>query len=316
MSRQRPGHTLQTTALVTRPSCASSTSGVRVAGPGALHRRRGPGDAPHRRRPRAAKQSASKAGLARRQGGARRGGLFYRTGRAAELVALDEALQGLAELHARKSRVVELRHFGGLTTGEAAEVLGVSEANTVSAIGGSPGRGSTASYEQGECDGPRTHGENRRSSAALAWRRAHEEPPSSARLARAMGAAAGGRVISSAHGRAGGFMERPVSEEAAHLMVGGGAAAARRPDDQTFYNSQAAGRRRDGRNLLGRDARLDRPVALKLLPVRLTADYDQGHRFRREALAASALNHPNILTVHEVGEREGRPSSPPSTSRG
>ena len=50
--------------------------------------------------------------------------------RAAGLVALDEALTRLAELHERKSRVVELRYFGGLSVEETAEVLQVS-VNTV-----------------------------------------------------------------------------------------------------------------------------------------------------------------------------------------
>jgi RNA polymerase sigma factor (sigma-70 family) len=48
--------------------------------------------------------------------------------RAAELVALDDAMQGLAALHPRRCRVVELRYFGGMNNREAAEVLGVSEA--------------------------------------------------------------------------------------------------------------------------------------------------------------------------------------------
>ena len=48
--------------------------------------------------------------------------------RAAELVALDEALQGLAEVHPRRCQVVELRYFGGMNNREASEVLGVSEA--------------------------------------------------------------------------------------------------------------------------------------------------------------------------------------------
>jgi RNA polymerase sigma factor (TIGR02999 family) len=49
------------------------------------------------------------------------------TEQAAELVALDEALDALARLDTRKSRVVELRYFGGLSAEETAEVLGISE---------------------------------------------------------------------------------------------------------------------------------------------------------------------------------------------
>jgi RNA polymerase sigma-70 factor (ECF subfamily) len=48
--------------------------------------------------------------------------------KSAELIALDEALNKLAEIDERKSRVIELRHFGGLSVEETAEVLGVSTA--------------------------------------------------------------------------------------------------------------------------------------------------------------------------------------------
>jgi len=50
-----------------------------------------------------------------------------------------------------------------------------------------------------------------------------------------------------------------------------------------------------------RDPRLGRDVAIKVLPVGLTGDVDRLHRFEQEARAAAALNHPNILTVHEIG---------------
>jgi eukaryotic-like serine/threonine-protein kinase len=56
-----------------------------------------------------------------------------------------------------------------------------------------------------------------------------------------------------------------------------------------------------------RDIRLDRPVALKLLPAELARDPEWARRFEREARVLSALNHPNVVTVHDVGEAEGRP---------
>ncbi len=51
-----------------------------------------------------------------------------------------------------------------------------------------------------------------------------------------------------------------------------------------------------------RDPRLDRSVAIKLLPPDLTRDDTAKQRFLQEAKAASALDHPNICTIHEINE--------------
>src|SRR5262245_50594869 len=56
-----------------------------------------------------------------------------------------------------------------------------------------------------------------------------------------------------------------------------------------------------------RDARLDREVAIKVLPPAFAKDADRLQRFEQEARATSALNHPNILTIYDIGTHEGSP---------
>ena len=60
-----------------------------------------------------------------------------------------------------------------------------------------------------------------------------------------------------------------------------------------------------GEVFLAEDTRLGRKVALKILPHQFTVNEDRLHRFEQEAIAISALNHPNIITIYEIGESDG-----------
>ena len=62
-----------------------------------------------------------------------------------------------------------------------------------------------------------------------------------------------------------------------------------------------------GEVYLAHDTKLDRPVALKFLSPELAADRTRLRRFHQEARAASSLNHPHIIVVHDFGELDGRP---------
>jgi len=111
------------------------------------------------------------------------------------------------------------------------------------------------------------------------------------------------------HDDAGTFLQAPAVQVAAREIVA---------DEDTSPALQLIGRELANYkvvSLLGRggmgevylaeDKRLHRKVALKLLPAQFTNDSERVRRFEREAKAASATNHPNILTIYETGQAEG-----------
>jgi serine/threonine protein kinase len=61
-----------------------------------------------------------------------------------------------------------------------------------------------------------------------------------------------------------------------------------------------------------RDTRLDRTVAIKILPESFASDADRLQRFEQEARVLSALSHPNLLAIYDVGEQDGFTTSSPS----
>src|SRR5437762_1640676 len=109
-------------------------------------------------------------------------------------------------------------------------------------------------------------------------------------------------ALLASHQRAGGFIEAPVAGIATRIIENG------QPDllvGRTIGHyklSKRIGTGGMGEVYLATDMTAGRKAALKLLPVRFTSDAERMKRFQREARTVVGLNHPNILTVYEIGE--------------
>jgi Tol biopolymer transport system component len=110
----------------------------------------------------------------------------------------------------------------------------------------------------------------------------------------------------SSHERDGRFIDAPAFEYAADLLSDPQSTMAAGQTLGSFRILSTLGRGGMGEVYLAEDTRLGRKVALKFLPPSLAGDQDRLRRFEGEARAASALNHPNILTIYEIGSGGGR----------
>ncbi|HEX8844122.1 MAG TPA: protein kinase [Pyrinomonadaceae bacterium] len=113
------------------------------------------------------------------------------------------------------------------------------------------------------------------------------------------------KALIAAHEKEGSFIDSPAYEVATDLIADNQDALARGQAFGHYEILYQLGKGGMGEVYLAEDARLGRRVAIKLLPAAFTKDRDRLGRFEQEARAASALNHPNILTIYEIGHTDG-----------
>ncbi|HSE16884.1 MAG TPA: protein kinase [Pyrinomonadaceae bacterium] len=107
------------------------------------------------------------------------------------------------------------------------------------------------------------------------------------------------------HEQSGSFIDKPAFEAAASLLANEKAELRSGQTIASYEVISFINRGGMGEVYLAEDTRLGRKVALKLLPASFTTDADRLRRFEQEARAASALNHPNIITIYEIRQAAG-----------
>jgi len=108
-----------------------------------------------------------------------------------------------------------------------------------------------------------------------------------------------------ADGQARSLIEAPAYVVAAPLIAGAPAELLAGKRIGHYQILSLVGKGGMGEVYRARDTQLDRTVALKILPGEMSANADRMRRFRREAKAASALNHPNVAHIYEISEADG-----------
>ncbi len=130
-------------------------------------------------------------------------------------------------------------------------------------------------------------------------------------LRQACGADAGLRVavenLLKHHQNAEEFLDQPALQMAAKMLAQAPAARLEGQQVGHYQIHSLLGAGGMGQVYQARDTRLDRAVAIKVLPASFASDPDRLRRFELEAKATGALNHPNILTIHDTGAHEGTP---------